>query len=221
MARSLGQLTMMRPQSQNPDMPQWAPERDVVAVAAGMIEDMRVAFQVGRFDVWRHVLEWMLKIDQEPEETRKAMVDAAVNDAGRRFAAYVRAAQLNSRELTIPEQTTALVKDFKTATEEFINPNPTAAFFVSAMLGFMFMDRFFFCTRQAFLVGEESGLPTDQFLSLVSRIGNGWRCGEVDNDIAARELKLTIELLLRAGFTGKQITELVDATIAKCTTSQP
>lgn len=221
MSKPLNRLTTMRPQTQNPNMPAYAPERDISFMGYALIENMRICFQTGRFDGWYPTLQRIIPVEDglTAEQQREAITEKVVA-AGKRFAAFVRASLIRDQALPVEEQQTIMATDFRTAYEQFLADCPEASFFVAAMQGYMFMDALFFCTRQAMLAGEETNLPIAEFLSLVSRIGNGWRMGEADADICAREMRQSVELLLSAGFNGNQIREVVDSAIAKCMSSR-
>jgi len=221
MSKPLNRLTTMRPQTQNPNTPAYAPERDISFMGYNLIENMRICFMNGTFEPWYPTLQRMIPVPEglTPEQQREAINEKVVA-AGKRFAAFVRASLIRDQTIPIEEQQTIMATDFRTAYADFLGDCPEASFFVAAMQGYMFMDALFFGTRQAMLVGEETPLPIGDFLSLVSRIGNGWRLGEADADICSREAKQAVELLLSAGFNGHQIREIVDSAIAKCMSSR-
>ncbi len=220
MAKPLDSVTMFRPRSYDKAHPGYCPDRDIAMIGSSLIQDLAMAFAAGRFKGWYPLL-WELLQYQKSSQT----VDQSIDSAGQRLGAFYRAALARDKneqgeKPTVAEQKEYLAEDFKSAMQTFNDADPAGSFFVASMMGYMLMDYMFFAVRQSQLLGEEHHRYVSEFVSMVHRLSNGWRLGETDFKLVEREVESLVSLLMTAGYTGSQISKMVDKAVVECLSSQ-
>lgn len=220
MAKPLDTVTMLRPRSYDRTHPGYCPDRDIAIIGSSLIQDLAMAFAAGRFKGWYPFL-WELLQYQKSSRTVEQTIDEAGQRLGKFYsAAIARDKNEQGEKPTVAEHKEFIATDFKAAMQAFNDADPAGAFFVSAMMGYMLMDYMFFAVRQSQLLGEEHHQNVSAFVSMVHRLSNGWRLGETDSRLVEREVNSLVSLLMTAGYTGSQISRMIDKAVSECSSSQ-